>query len=60
VLVFGLGLPIALMGSAVAFIARLLQRHRWITHLALVVLISIAFETIYRRALEVWPVLPPT
>ena len=59
VLVFGLGLSIALMGFAAAFIARLLQRHRWIAYVGLAVIVYVSFEMIYRGVLEVWPALAP-
>ena len=57
VLVFGLGLSIALMGIAASFIARLLQRHHWIAYLGLAVILYVAIEMIYRGALEVWPIV---
>jgi YjbE family integral membrane protein len=56
VLVFGLVLSIALMGLAASFIARLLQRHRWIAYVGLAIILYVAFEMIYRGSLEVWPV----
>ena len=55
VLVFGLGLSIALMGVAASFIARLLQKHHWIAYVGLAVILYVAVEMIYRGALEVWP-----
>lgn len=55
VLVFGLALSIALMGLAATFIARLLQRHRWIAYLGLAVILYVALEMIYRGSLEVAP-----
>jgi YjbE family integral membrane protein len=57
VLVFGLVLSIALMGIAASFIARLLQRHRWIAYVGLAVILYVAIEMIYRGALEVAPVV---
>ncbi|HZH28880.1 MAG TPA: TerC family protein [Azospirillaceae bacterium] len=60
VLVFGLALSIALMGLAATFIARLLQRHRWIAYVGLVVILYVALEMIYRGTLEVWPALAGT
>src|SRR5829696_2197998 len=56
ILVFGLGLSIALMGIAASFIARLLQRHHWIAYVGLAVILYVAVEMIYRGALEVWPI----
>ena len=55
VLIFGLGLSIALMGIAASFIARLLQRHHWIAYVGLAVILYVALEMIYRGALELWP-----
>ena len=57
VLIFGLVLSIALMGIAASFIARLLQRHRWIAYVGLAVILYVALEMIYRGALEVYPVI---
>ena len=55
VVIFGLALSIAMMGIAASFIARLLQRHRWIAYVGLAVILYIAGEMIYRGALEIWP-----
>ena len=55
VLVTGLILSIALMGLAANFIARLLQKHRWIAYVGLAIIVYVALEMIYRGALEVWP-----
>lgn len=55
VLVFGLVLSIALMGIAAAFIAKLLQRHRWIAYIGLVVILYVALDMIWRGAHDVWP-----
>ncbi len=55
VLVFGLVLSVALMGLAASFIARLLQRFRWIAYIGLLVILYVALDMIYRGALEVWP-----
>jgi YjbE family integral membrane protein len=57
VLVFGLVLSIALMGLAATFIARLLQRHRWIAYVGLAVILYVSLEMIYRGILEVLPYL---
>jgi len=57
VLVIGLGLSIALMGLAANFIARLLQRQRWIGYVGLAIILYVALEMVYRGAVEVWPVL---
>ena len=55
VLIFGLVLSIALMGLAASFIARLLQKHRWIAYVGLLIILYVALEMIYRGAVEVWP-----
>ena len=57
VLVVGLVLSIALMGLAASFIARLLQKYRWIAYVGLAIILYVALEMIYRGALEVWPVV---
>ena len=57
VLVFGLILSIALMGLAASFIARLLQKHRWIAYVGLAVILYVAVEMSYRGFIEVKPVV---
>jgi YjbE family integral membrane protein len=57
VLVFGLVLSIALMGLAASFIARLLQKHRWIAYVGLAVILYVAVEMCYRGSLEVKPIV---
>ena len=54
-LVFGLGLSIVLMGVAASFIARLLNRHRWIAYVGLAIILYVACDMIWRGALEVQP-----
>jgi YjbE family integral membrane protein len=55
ILIFGLALSIALMGLAANFIARLLERHRWIAYVGLAIILYVAADMCYRGALEVWP-----
>jgi YjbE family integral membrane protein len=55
VLVIGLVLSIALMGLAASFIAKLLQRHRWIAYIGLLIILYVALDMVYRGMLEVWP-----
>ena len=55
ILIFGLALSIALMGFAANFIARLLEKHRWIAYVGLAIILYVAFDMCYRGALEVWP-----
>lgn len=57
VLIFGLVLSIALMGVAASFIARLLNKHRWIAYVGLAVILYVALEMIWRGAVEVMPYL---
>ena len=52
-LVIGLVLSIALMGLAAAWIARLLERHRWIAYLGLAIIFYVAIDMIYRGSSEV-------
>ncbi|HKS18691.1 MAG TPA: TerC family protein [Bradyrhizobium sp.] len=54
VLIFGLGLSIALMGLAASFIARILEKHRWVAYVGLLIILYVAFDMCYRGALEVW------
>jgi YjbE family integral membrane protein len=54
ILIFGLGLSIALMGLAASFIARLLQKHHWIAYVGLLIILYVAFEMCYRGTQEVW------
>jgi YjbE family integral membrane protein len=56
VLVIGLVLSIALMGIAATFIAKLLQKHRWIAYVGLAIILYVALEMIYRGLVEIWPV----
>ena len=53
VLIFGLILSVALMGIAASFIARLLQRHRWIAYVGLVIILYVALSMIWEGAFEV-------
>jgi YjbE family integral membrane protein len=46
-LIFGLALSVALMGFASAFIAHLLERHRWIGYLGLVIILMVALKMVY-------------
>lgn len=55
VLIFGLIFSVALMGIAASYIARLLNRHRWIAYIGLAVILYVSLEMIWRGALEVLP-----
>lgn len=54
-LIFGLGLSIVLMGVAANFIAGLLNKHRWIAYVGLVIILYVAGDMIYRGFMEVRP-----
>ena len=54
ILIFGLGFSIALMGFAASFIARLLEKHRWVAYVGLLIILYVAFDMCYRGAMEVW------
>lgn len=55
ILIVGLSLSIALMAFAASFIAKLLERYRWIAFIGLAIILYVALEMVYRGALEVWP-----
>ena len=52
-LVFGLILSIVLMGVAANFIARTLNRHRWIAYIGLAIILYVALDMIWRGAWEI-------
>lgn len=52
-LFFGLGLSIVLMGVAASFIARLLNKHRWIAYIGLAIILYVAFDMIWRGFWEI-------
>jgi predicted tellurium resistance membrane protein TerC len=52
-LIFGLGLSVVLMGVASAFIAKLLNRHKWIAWVGFVIILYVAVRMIYEGADEV-------
>jgi YjbE family integral membrane protein len=56
-LVFGLALSIVMMGVAASFIARLLERHRWIAYVGLAIILYVAGDMIYRGFVELRPFL---
>ena len=57
VLVIGLVLSIALMGLAASFIARLLNKHRWIAYVGLAIIVYVAGKMIWEGWHEVEPVV---
>ncbi|MCK1687954.1 TerC family protein [Bradyrhizobium sp. 145] len=56
VLIFGLGLSIAMMGMAASFIAGLLQTHRWVAYVGLAVILYVAVEMIWRGIVDIMKV----
>jgi YjbE family integral membrane protein len=57
VLVIGLILSIALMGLAASFIARLLNKHRWIAYVGLAIILYVALKMIWEGWHEVEPMV---
>jgi YjbE family integral membrane protein len=57
ILIFGLILSIALMGLAASFIARLLNKYRWIAWVGLAIILYVALDMIWRGWEEVAPFL---
>ena len=57
VLVIGLILSIALMGLAATFVARLLNKHRWIAYLGLVIILYVALKMMWEGWHEVQPIV---
>ena len=55
VLVFGLGLSIALMGLAASFIARFLGRYRWFAYVGLAIIFYVALKMMWEGWHEVAP-----
>ena len=57
VLVIGLALSIALMGLAASFVARLLNKHRWIAYVGLAIIVYVALKMIWEGWHEVSPLI---
>jgi len=53
VLIFGLGLSVALMGVAATFIARLLNRYRWIAYVGLAIILYVALKMIWEGSFQI-------
>ena len=53
VLVVGLTLSIALMGFAASMVAKLLQRHPWISYAGLTIVVYVALRMIYFGSMEI-------
>jgi YjbE family integral membrane protein len=52
ILIVGLILSVALMGIAANFIARYIERYRWIAYVGLLVIVYVAFKMIYDGAID--------
>jgi YjbE family integral membrane protein len=59
VLVFGLVLSVVLMGVAANFIARYIERYKWIAWVGLLVILWVALKMIYEGAAHVAPHVAP-
>jgi YjbE family integral membrane protein len=57
VLIIGLLLSIALMGAAATYIARLLEKYRWISYIGLAIVVYVALKMIYDGGHEIWGAL---
>jgi YjbE family integral membrane protein len=57
VLIIGLILSIALMGLAASFIANLLNRHRWIAYIGLLIILYVALKMMWEGWHEVQPLV---
>lgn len=55
IMVFGLVLSVALMGVAAGFIARVIDRHRWVAYVGLLVIVYVAFKMIWDGWQQVAP-----
>lgn len=57
VLIIGLLLSIALMGAASSFIARVLEKYRWVSYIGLAIVVYVALNMIYDGGHEVFNAL---
>jgi YjbE family integral membrane protein len=53
ILAFGLVLSVALMGAAASFIARLLDQHRWLAWVGLLIILYVALRMVWEGMAEV-------
>lgn len=58
VLIVGLAISVVLMGVAATFIANLLNKHRWIAWVGLIIILYVAGDMIYSGTSEVAGVVP--
>jgi YjbE family integral membrane protein len=59
IMIFGLLLSIALMGVAAQLIARLIDRHRWVAYVGLVIVLLVAVKMIWEGGWEVLHAVNP-
>ena len=57
VLVIGLLLSIGLMGAMATYIAKVLEKYRWISYIGLAIVVYVALKMIYDGGMEVWGVI---
>ena len=57
IMIFGLAFSIALMAVAAGFIARLIDRYRWVAYIGLVIILFVAVRMIWEGAHEVFVAL---
>jgi YjbE family integral membrane protein len=53
IMIFGLALSIALMAVAAGFIARIIDRHRWIAYIGLVIILWVALKMMWEGGQEI-------
>ncbi|MFT9025216.1 YjbE family putative metal transport protein [Acetobacter indonesiensis] len=58
ILVMGLVLSVLLMGVAATYIARLLDRYKWISWVGLLIVLGVAIELIIKGGGEIWGHIP--
>ena len=59
IMVIGLVLSVALMGIAANFIAKYIERYRWIAYVGLAVIVYVALKMIWEGWTEIAPVVSP-
>jgi predicted tellurium resistance membrane protein TerC len=57
VLIIGLVLSVALMGFAATFVAKLLNKYRWIAYVGLAIIVYVALKMMWEGWHQVEPVL---
>ncbi|HEV7268120.1 MAG TPA: TerC family protein [Falsiroseomonas sp.] len=58
ILIFGLAVSVVLMGVAATFIAKLLDKHRWIAWVGLLVILYVAAQMIYDGTFQIAETVP--